>query len=161
MSLSFAADNLVVLCANVSICNSPLSRPVATVKCHGIPRLPNQSVWLSLYFRARYFIAQSWRIKTDESSITSKSCTLAPSWLTERRKWDFHANITVFAILTRKTSSCFVLDVVFWLWATKPSTISFRVDANVAQRSHCDHMWPGTKMPSGRLKRMTCSDPLL
>ena len=132
--LSWVQD--LKMCANVSICNCPPSRLVATVKCHGIPRLPNQSVWLSLYFRGRYFIAQSWTIKTDDSSISSKSCTLAPSWLTERRRWDFHANIAVFAFLTRKTSSSFVLDVMFWLCATKPSLISFRVDANVAQRSH-------------------------
>ena len=121
------------MCANVSICNSRL---VATAKCHGILRLPNQSVWLSLYFRGRYSIAQSWTTKTDDSPIASKSCTLAPSWLTERRRWDFHANIAVFVFLTRKTSSSFVLDVMFWLCATKPSSISFKVDANVAQRSH-------------------------
>ena len=110
------------MCANVSICNSPPSRPVATVKCHGIPRLPNQSVWLSLYFRGRYFIAQSWTIE-DHSSIACKSCTLAPSWLTEWRRW--HATLGK-QVLPSCWMSC----------ATKPSSISFRVDANVAQRSH-------------------------
>ena len=34
----------VEMCANVSICNSPPSRLLATVKRHWIPRLANQSV---------------------------------------------------------------------------------------------------------------------
>ena len=96
----------------------------------------NQSFWLSLYSRGIYLIAQSWTSKTDYSSVASKGCALAPSWLkSERGRWRFHAKISVFAFLIRKTSSSFVLDVMFWLFETKLFSISFRVYANAAQRS--------------------------
>ena len=59
-------------CTNVIISILP-SFPflVATVICHGRPLLPNRSVWLSLNFFGRYFLAQSKTSKTEVSSSSS------------------------------------------------------------------------------------------
>ena len=59
-------------CTNVidSSCWSD-RRLTATVMCRGSPRLANQSLWLSLYFLGRNFMAQSWTKKTEFSSNLS------------------------------------------------------------------------------------------
>ena len=77
-------------CTNVIISILP-SFPflVATVICHGRPLLPNQSVWLSLNFFGRYFIAQSKTSKTEVSSSSSMTSNLDSSWFVERSKCDF------------------------------------------------------------------------
>ena len=54
-------------------------RLTATVMCHGIPRFANQSLWLSLYFLGRNFMAQSWTKKTEFSSNLSITLILALS----------------------------------------------------------------------------------
>ena len=78
---------------------------MATVTCQDIPRFPNQSVWLSRYFRGINFIAQSWTRRTDVSSRPSSMPNLALSWFTERNRWDFHAFTSRFALSVKKVSS--------------------------------------------------------
>ena len=68
-------------CTNVIISILP-SFPflVATVICHGRSLLPNQSVWLSLNFFGRYFIARSETSKAEVSSSSSMTSSLNSSW---------------------------------------------------------------------------------
>ena len=54
---------------------------MAVVMCHEIPRLPNQSDWLSRYFLGRYFMAQSKTRSTERVSSDFHTSSRASSWL--------------------------------------------------------------------------------
>ena len=114
---------------------------VATARCHGMPRFPNQSVWLSRNFLGRYFIAQSCTMNTDVSSSSSSTCTLASSWFTERRRWAFHAIIAVLAFFTRNSSSSPNVVAKLWYFAVNPASMLVRVDPNTAHRSQTSLCW--------------------
>ena len=99
-------------CTNVIISILP-SFPflVATVICHGRPLLPNQSVWLSLNFFGRYFIAQSKTSKTEVSSSSSMTSSLDSSWFVERSNCDFQEFMHCLDCKVAKAKSLFVLVV--------------------------------------------------
>ena len=110
------------------------ARRITTVMCQGIPRFANQLVWLSLYWRGRYFIAQSWTSKTESLLSSSTALTLASSWFTERRRWAFQANMLLLACSTINfSSSSSSVVVVTWLIA---SSTSHTLRCTRSQRSH-------------------------
>ena len=106
--LSWLQDGKIWI--KVSISYSKFLFLVATVTCHGSPRFPNKSFWLSLYFLGKNVMAQSCTRRTDDSSSKSSTSSRAASWLTERRRCDFQAKIAFFACFTLKVS--FLLPLV-------------------------------------------------
>ena len=79
---------------NTWCCSLPsASRLTTTLMCHDIPLFPNQSVWVSLYFCGKNFIAQSWVIKTEFSSSLARISVWALSCWMERSWCCFHASI--------------------------------------------------------------------
>ena len=113
---------------------------VAIVMCHGMPHLPNQTRWLSLYFRGKYFIAQSCSNITDSSLKLSFAFSLASSWLTERRRWSLHVTMLCLACSVENVNSLSSsTDVVTRLSA---SSIFWMVCSRRLQRSHTQScMW--------------------
>ena len=109
---------------------------VATVICYGRPLLPNQSVWLSLNFFGRYFIAQSKTSKAEVSSISSIISCMDSSWFVERRKCDFQEFVRCLDCKVTKTKSSFV-------WVVPPTSctaLSISVTTDV-RREHRSHVW--------------------
>ena len=80
---------------------------VTTAMCHEIPRLPNQSDWLSRYFLGRNSMAQSKTISTEFESKLLMVFNLASSWLTVRSKCTFQASIVFLDWETRYNISSF------------------------------------------------------
>lgn len=87
----------------------PLEYPAHTTveTCQEIPRLPNQSVWDSLYFFGRKFKAQSLIIKTVLSSSFSSASILAWSWLADLRMWHFQDIMASWAVWNINNASSF------------------------------------------------------
>ena len=81
------------MCRNVSIWGWPSEFLKTVVVCHEIPRLPNQSDWLSWYFRGRYLVGHSKTrsIEWVSSDFNKSNCAL--SQLIDLSKWAFHASI--------------------------------------------------------------------
>ena len=127
--------------AKVSIWSWSLTFLKPMLMCQGIPRLPNQSVWLSRYFLGKYFMAQSWTINTDDSSSDSRTSTLAASWLIERSMWAFHAKMFAFAFFTVNLSSSATPGSMLSVWVISADSISQRADVNWSQRSHESSWW--------------------
>ena len=96
-------------CTNIIISILP-SFPflIATVICHGRRLLPNQSVWLSLNFFGRYFIAQSKTSKAEVSSSSSMTSSLDSSWFVERSNCDFQEFMHFLDCKVTKAKSSFV-----------------------------------------------------
>ena len=112
-------------------------RRVATVRCQEIPRLPNQSVWLSRYFLGKNFIAQSSISRTDVSSRLSRTSRRASSWLILLSRCAFHARMFCLDWSDTKKSSSLVssetlLEDILWI----PSSISCKTAVNSSQRWH-------------------------
>ena len=122
-------------CTNVidSSCRSD-RRLTATVMCQGSPRLANQSLWLSLYFLGRNFMAQSWTKKTEFSSNSSITLILASSWLTARRRWAFQAFMLRLAcsVLNFNPSNSSLVAAT----SGRASSISWMLRSVRLQRSH-------------------------
>ena len=124
-------------CTNVIISILP-SFPflVATVICHGRPPLPNQSVWLSLNFFGRYFIAQSKTSKTEVSSSSSMTSNLDSFWFVERSKCDFQEFMYCLDCKVTKAKSPFVSVV------PPTSCIALSIPATTdVRREHRSHVW--------------------
>ena len=124
-------------CTNVIISILP-SFPflIATVICHGRPLLPNQSVWLSLNFFGRYFIAQSKTSKTEVSSSSSMTSSLDSSWFVERSNCDFQEFMHCLDCKVAKAKSLFVLVVP----PTSCTVLSISATTDV-RREHRSHAW--------------------
>lgn len=113
---------------NVSVSSSlPFIRK-ATLICHGIPRFPNQSVWLSRYFLGKYFIAQSWTTSVDFLSRVSSTSTLAASWWMLLNICDFQEVMFCLACFTENLSSSPTLCRNLPLSSTSVASMSSRVD---------------------------------
>ena len=124
-------------CTNVIISILP-SFPflVAIVICHGRPPLPNQSVWLSLNFFGRYFIAQSKTSKTEVSSSSSMTSNLDSFWFVERSKCDFQEFMYCLDCKVTKAKSPFVSVVP----PTSCTALSISATTDV-RREHRSHVW--------------------
>ena len=96
-------------CTNVIILILP-SFPflVATVICHGRSLLQNQSVWLSLNFFCRYFIARSKTSDAEVSSSSSMRSGLDSSWFVERSKCAFQEFMHCLNCKVTKAKSSFL-----------------------------------------------------
>ena len=136
----------------------PASLFVATVRCQGIPRFPNHSVWLSMYFLGKYFIAQSCTDSTDDSSSYSSISTWAELWFSERRRCDFHDQMAVYAYLTLHKSSFLSSVDRFTVRAARPASISSVKILHRSQTSLHGHSEPDTQNPWGRLERTLYND---
>ena len=115
-------------CINVIISILP-SFPilVATVVCYGRPLLSNQSVWLSLNFFGRYFIAQSKTSKAEVSSSSSMTPSLDSSWFVERSKCDFPEVMHCLDCKVTKAKSSFISVVL----PTSCTALSISATTNV------------------------------
>ena len=127
--------------AKVSIWRRSLTFLNATLMCQGIPRLPNQSVWLSRYFLGKYFIAQSCTTNTDDASNDSRISILAASWFKERSMWAFQAWMFALACFTVNKSSSLTSGSRLSAWAINSDSISLRVDISWSQRSQEPLWW--------------------
>ena len=75
---------------------------------HGIPRFPNQSVWLSLYFLGKFKIAQSCTNSPDDLFSASNTLVYARRILVIRAQ-----NVRKEGLLTKKKKG-FRLDLVYF-----------------------------------------------
>ena len=107
---------------------------IATVMCHEIPRFANQSVWLSLYFLGRNFMAQSWTRSTDVWFSMSSASVRASSWLTFLRRCALHACIACFAWLVTNVSSSVTSPLLADIWEIASSML-FSTVLRFSQRS--------------------------
>ena len=97
-------------CTNVIISTlSSFPFLFATVICHDRPLLLNQSVWLSLNFFGRYFMAQSKTRKTEVSSSSSMTSSLDSSRFVERSECDFQVFMHCLDLLSYRL--CLPLSV--------------------------------------------------
>ena len=69
------------ICRNISIWGWPSEFLKTVVVCHEIPRLPNQSDWLSWYFRGRYLVSHSKTRSIECLATLTNPTVLYLSWL--------------------------------------------------------------------------------
>ena len=125
-------------CTKVTISFSPsLFFLVATVRCQEIPRLPNQSDWLSRNFLGKNFIAQSSTRSVDSWFKLRRTSSLAWSWLDERRICAFHASIC----FTEFSTAYFISSLSRGETFSKAVLISLSTEGRRLHRSHLASCW--------------------